>query len=545
VEQVAIPQRLRGQVVDVVARRIFPGELEIQGGRITAVRALAEAPGRFLMPGFVDAHVHVESSLLPPSEFARLAVARGTLATVSDPHEIANVLGLAGVRYMLEDAAGVPLKFAFGAPSCVPSSPLETAGGRLGPEEVAALLAEPGITHLAEVMDYPAVVAGEPGVMAKLAAAHRLHKPVDGHAPGLLGGALAAYVAAGVSTDHECTSLREAQAKVEAGLKVMLREGSAARAFTALAPMLEAYPEHVMFCCDDLHPNDLLDGHIDRVVRRAVAEGYDLFAVLRAATLNPVRHYRLPVGLLQPGDPADIIEVDDLTDFSVRRVFIDGVLAYDHGRVTFPRAPSRPVNRFVGGPRTRADFMISAEGAEARVIQVHDGELVTHEVRRRVHPVAGELRADPVRDILKLVVVPRYHDGPSAVALVEGFGLRRGALASSVAHDAHNVVAVGADEEALVAAVNAVVEARGGLAVSADGVTDLLPLPIAGLMSDLEGAECALRYGSLEARARILGARLRAPLMALSFLALPAIPHLKLTDYGLVASGAGLVPLFV
>lgn len=540
----AIPQRLRGQVVDVVARRVFPGEIDIQDGRIAAVREVPEAPGRYLMPGFVDAHVHIESSLLPPSEFARLAVVHGTVATVSDPHEIANVLGLDGVRYMLDDAASVPLKISFGAPSCVPASALETTGGRLGPQEVEALLADPRISHLGEVMDFPAVLAQDPAVHAKIAAARRLAKPVDGHAPGLVGGALASYVAAGIGTDHESTTLREAQAKVKAGLKVMLREGSAARAFDALAPMLEAYPDQVMFCCDDLHPNDLMEGHIDAIVRRAVKDGYDLFAVLRAATLNPVRHYGLPVGLLQPGDPADVLEVDDLEAFSIRRVFIDGLLAYDHGRVTFPRVHQRPINKFVGGPRSRTDFIISAESPEVRVIQVHDGELVTHEVKRKVHPQAGEVRADPVRDILKLVVVPRYHDGPAAVALVEGFGLRRGALASSVAHDAHNVVAVGADEEALQAAVNAVIEARGGLAVSADGITDLLPLPVAGLMSDLEGAECALRYASLEARARILGARLRAPLMALSFLALPVIPHLKLSDQGLVATDRGLVPLF-
>ena len=540
----AIPQRLRGQVVDVVARRVFPGEIDIEDGRIAAIRELPEAPGCYLMPGFVDAHVHIESSLLPPAEFARLAVARGTVATVSDPHEIANVLGSAGVQYMLEDAAKVPLKFGFGAPSCVPSSRLETTRGRLDVDEVRALREDPRICHLAEVMDYPGVIAEDPVILEKIATARRLGKPVDGHAPGLSGWALSAYAAAGVETDHECTTLREAQQKVEAGLKIMIREGSAARSYAALAPMLEAYPDQVMFCCDDLHPNDLIEGHIDAVVRRAIADGYDLFTVLRAATLNPVRHYRLQVGLLQVGDPADVLEVDDLSGFFVRRLFIDGALAYDHGRVTFPRARPDPVNRFLGGPRSATDFILAADGPEARVIQVHDGELLTHEVRRRVHAHAGEVRADPVRDILKLVVVPRYADGPAAVALVEGFGLRRGALASSVAHDAHNVVAVGADEEALVAAVNAVIQARGGLAVSADGVTDLLPLPVAGLMSDLEGAECALRYASLEARARILGARLRAPLMALSFLALPVIPHLKLSDQGLVATELGLVPLF-
>lgn len=540
-----IPHRLRGQIVDVVARRIFPGEIEIEGGRIARVKELAVAPRRHLVPGFVDAHVHIESSLLPPSEFARLALPRGTVATVSDPHEIANVLGLEGVRWMIEDARSTPLKFSFGAPSCVPSSAFETTGATLGVEAVRALLEDPAVSHLAEVMAYEQVIAGDPEVQAKLQAARALGKPVDGHAPGLSGGALARYAGQGISTDHECTTYEEAEAKIEAGMKVMLREGSAARAYEALAPLLERHPDKVMFCSDDRHPDDLMEGHVDALVRRALADGYGLFDVLRAATFNPVRHYGLPVGLLQEGDPADVMEVDDFSELLVRRVFIDGQLAYDHTRITWPRVPRAPINRFVGAPRAPEDFAVPAEGETVRVLQVTDGELLTREVHRAAHLVEGRLAADPLRDVLKLVVVPRYAEGPPAVGLVEGFGLRRGALASSVAHDAHNIVAVGADDADLAAAVNAVIAHEGGLAVSADGVTDVLPLPIAGLMSNLEGAECALRYQSLEKRARILGARLRAPLMTLSFLALPVIPDLKMTDRGLVRAGEGLVPLFV
>lgn len=540
-----IPHRLRGQIVDVVARRIFPGELEIEGGRIARVRELAVAPRRHLVPGFVDAHIHIESSLLPPSEFARMALPRGTVATVSDPHEIANVLGLEGVRWMIDDARTTPLKFSFGAPSCVPSSGHETTGATLGVDAVKDLLADPSVSHLAEVMAYEAVLAGDPDVQAKLRAAREIGKPVDGHAPGLDGDALARYAGHGISTDHECVTLEEAEAKIAAGMKVMLREGSAARAYEALSPLLDRHPDKVMFCSDDRHPDDLALGHVDALVRRALADGHGFFDVLRAATLNPVRHYGLPVGLLQEGDPADVMEVDDFEELLVRRVFIDGQLAYDHTRITWPRVPPAPVNRFVGRPRAKDDLRLPAEGSTVRVLQVNDGELITKEIHRAAHTTDGLVTSDPIRDVLKLAVVPRYADGPVSIALVEGFGLRRGALASSVAHDAHNVVAVGVHDEDLLGAINAVIQAKGGLAVSADGVTDLLPLPIAGLMSVLEGEECALRYQSLEKRARILGAKLRAPLMTLSFLALPVIPDLKVTDQGLVRAGEGPVSLFV
>jgi len=540
----AVPQRLRGQVVDVVGRRIFPAEVQIEAGRIADIRELAVAPRRYIMPGLVDAHVHIESSLLPPSEFARLALVHGTVATVSDPHEIANVAGLEGVRWMLDDADRVPLKFSFGVPSCVPSGAFETAGARLDAQQVAGLLQDPRLSHLAEVMDYAGVIDGQEGLHKKIAAARAQGRPIDGHAPGLRGEALKAYVAAGIGTDHECSTLAEAEEKIAAGMKIIVRQGSAARDYEALAPLLGSHPDRVMFCSDDRHPDDLLGGHMDTLVRRALAEGYGLFDVLRAATLNPVRHYGLQVGLLQVGDPADLMEVDDFDSMLIRRVFIEGQLAYDHGRITFQRKPPPPINHFVATPPELEDLRLQATGNEARVMQVRDGQLQTPQVRRRVHVHEGHVAPEPLRDLLKLVVVPRYAPGPVQVGLVEGFGLRRGALASSVAHDAHNIVAVGADDDSLVAALRAVIEAKGGLAVSADGVTDLLALPLAGLMSTLEGAECALRYQSLEQRAQILGSKLQAPLMALSFVALPVIPELKLTDKGLVHSEFGPVPLF-
>ncbi|AHF93439.1 adenine deaminase [Opitutaceae bacterium TAV5] len=538
-------QRLSGQIVDLHRREIFPGTVEWADGRITAIRRDSRVrEAGLIMPGFVDAHIHIESSLLPPSEFARLAVIHGTVATVSDPHEIANVLGERGVDFMLEDARRSPLKFAFGAPSCVPATPFETAGAKLDAAAVERLLARKGIRFLAEVMNFPGVLAGDPELLAMIAAARREGKPVDGHAPGLRGAQAKAYAKAGISTDHECFTLEEARGKIAAGMRILIREGSAARNFEALAPLLLNEPERCMFCCDDLHPDLLVKRHIDEHIRRALAAGADRFDALRCASVYPAVHYGLDTGLLREGDPADFVLVDGWRRFRVRRTYIDGELVAAGGRTKLLRQPAGTVNRFRARPRVAADFALPVkDGAQVRTIEAINGQLVTGEAVLPAQIKAGRAVADVGRDLLKIAVVNRYAArAPVAVGFVRGFGLKAGAIASSVAHDSHNIVAVGADDASLAAAVNLVIENRGGLSLAVAGGEEgrglrrVLPLPIAGLMSDADGRTVARRYTEIDRAAKQLGSRLDAPFMTLSFMALPVIPDLKLTDRGLFSA---------
>lgn len=554
-------QQLAGQVVDLHARRVFPGRVEWAAGRIVRVwEDRAVRARRLIMPGLVDAHIHIESSLLPPAEFARLAVVHGTVATVSDPHEIANVLGARGVAWMIANGKHAPLKFNFGAPSCVPATSFETAGAALKANAVSRLLARPDVKYLAEVMNFPGVLGGDPALRRMIEVAKKLGKPVDGHAPGLRGAQARAYATAGPSTDHECFTLAEARNKLVAGMKILIREGSAARNFAALAPLLKTHPGRVMFCCDDLHPDLLVGGHIDRHVRRALATGADRFDVLRCASVNPVEHYGLDVGLLRAGDPADFIVLDGWRCFRVQRTYLRGELAAANGRTRLPRRRAATPNKFRAKPRTAEDFVCRAgipipatqtkaeHGNPTRqlnVIEALNGQLVTRHLREPARVVAGCLVPDVKRDLLKIVVVNRYVPrAPVAVGFVKGFGLKAGAIASSVAHDSHNIVAVGCDDASLAAAVNRVIRHRGGLSVVGRGRSVVLPLPVAGLMSDRDGRTVARRYIELDRWAKRLGSRLDAPFMTLSFMALLVIPDLKLSDRGLFSAARwGFVPV--
>lgn len=523
---------IRANLVDIAARRVFAAEIGWSAGVIGRIDELGAANPAWpcLMPGFIDAHVHIESSLLPPAEFARLAVRHGTVASVSDPHEIANVLGLDGVRWMLANAAQTPFHVLFGAPSCVPATAFETAGARLGVADVETLLATPGIGYLSEVMNFPGVLAGDPGLLAMIAAARRRGLPVDGHAPGLSGEAAAAYAAAGIGTDHECATLAEAEDKLRAGMAILIREGSAARNFETLHPLISRYPGRIMLCTDDCHPDDLARGHIDRLVARAIAHGHDLFAVLEAACLTPQRHYGLALGQLRVGDPFNAALVDNLRDFTVRATWLAGELAAENGQSCLPPVPCQPINRFAARAVRPEELCVAPSDADfSRVIAAEDGQLLTRELRL---PLQGPSIAD---DVLLIAVVNRYTPTAPAVALVRGFGLQAGALASSVAHDSHNVIGVGCDAASLATALNAVIAVQGGLAlVDGDGQVDCLPLPIAGLMSDLAGDTVASRYAALSDGVRHrLGSPLRAPYMTLSFMALLVIPELKLSDRGL------------
>lgn len=527
---------IEGKLVDVLSGQIRPSRITWSAGRILRVEPLSgsDVAGKpHLLPGFVDAHVHVESSMLPPVEFARMATVHGTLASVSDPHEIANVCGVEGVEFMLREGARSPLHFCFGAPSCVPATRFETSGAELDSRDVANLLARPDIGYLAEVMNFPGVLADDPELLAKIHAAQRLGKPVDGHCPGLRGEALARYAGAGISTDHECTSLDEAMEKCGLGIKILIREGSAARNFGALLPMLGRSPAACMFCSDDKHPDALQAGHINDLVAAAVAEGYPVFDVLRAACVNPVVHYRLPAGFLRPGDPADFIAVSDLQSFRVESAWRGGTcVAREGASLVRPEDPATP-NNFQPRLLSPGEFAVPARGTILRTIDVCEGELLTCEGLIPHSRSAPFVESDPVRDVVKICVVNRYAPTPPAVAFVRNTGLLRGAMASSVAHDSHNIVAVGTNDADLCRAVNLLMESRGGC-VAVDGDESLLlPLPIAGLMSNRDGAEVAAAYSNLTRFVRARGTSLEAPFMTLSFLALLVIPELKLSDRGL------------
>lgn len=528
------------QFVDLEKREIYPAIVEVKVGKIARIQKVDQVPEQaaYLLPGFVDAHIHIESSMLPPVEFARLAVVHGTVATVSDPHEIANVLGVPGVRYMLEEAQKVPFKFCFGAPSCVPATSFETAGAAIDAQAVTELLELPDIGYLSEMMNFPGVLQQDPEVMAKIAAAKRLNKPIDGHAPGLRGKGAEQYFASGITTDHECFTYEEGREKARLGAKILIREGSAARNFEALWPLINEFPDQVMFCSDDKHPDDLIKGHINQLVARAVAKGCDLFDVLRAACIHPVQHYRLQVGQVQPGDPADFILLEDLKDFRVRETWLGGQCIARNGQSLITRQSCAIENQFRATKRAPRDFIMCApaEGSRVRIIEALNGEIVTGSLEEELTPKNGQWPADPDRDILKITVINRYTEqAKPALGFVRGFGLKSGAIASSVAHDAHNIVAVGTDDDALCMAVNAVIDAQGGIsAVDTDGETQLLPLPIAGLMSPEDGYILARRYSEIDRWVKEqLGCRLQAPFMVLSFLALPVIPELKITDLGL------------
>jgi len=527
---------IAGHLVDLHERRIRPATVHVQDGVITRIEDAApdDVPDRYLLPGFVDAHVHVESSMLVPSEFARAAVTHGTVATVSDPHEIANVLGVEGVEYMIEDGRDVPFTFAFGAPSCVPATPFETAGAVLDAAAVDRLLAQDDVRYLSEVMNYPGVIDRDPELMTKIKSANCHGKPVDGHAPGLRGDGVEAYASAGVQTDHECVTIEEAREKLAAGMNILIREGSAAKNFDALIPLMEETPDRLMFCSDDKHPDALVEGHIDALVRRAVAAGHDRFDVLRAACVHPVEHYGLDVGLLREGDPADFIVVGDLDRFDVRETYVHGECVARNGATRIPRKASPVVNRFDASPIEPEAFRLDARGETIRVIEAVDNQLVTSEAIVPASIEDGVAVGDPERDVLKIAVVNRYADAPPSVAFVRGFGLSKGAFASSVAHDSHNVVAVGTSDADLARAVNAVIEARGGISAVGQGTTRLLELPIAGLMSDRPYDEVARRYTALSRFVqKDLGSPMDAPFMTLSFMALLVIPQLKLSDQGL------------
>jgi adenine deaminase len=527
--------KIRGNLIDIIEKQIYPAEITVSQGKISEIRHVDEAPEVFIMPGLIDSHVHIESSMLTPAEFAKAAVKSGTIACVSDPHEIANVCGRAGVEYMIESGNSVPFNFYFGAPSCVPATNFESSGAKIDIEDLKYLFDKYELKYLSEMMNFPGVVHHFPDVIAKIELAKAFSKPIDGHAPGLAGEELKSYVAAGISTDHECFTLREAEEKIALGMKVLIREGSAAKNFEALHMLISKHPDMTMLCSDDKHPDDLCKGHLNKLVLRALAYGHDLFDILTVAIKNPIEHYGLDCGLLRLGDPADFIVIDSLTKFEIQSTYIDGKEVYSSERgISFEESEKiPPINNFNISHILPEDLLVPASSSKIRVIEAMDGELITNEIICEAKIENDLYVSDPEQDILKICVVNRYKQSKPACAFIRGFGLKYGAIASSVGHDSHNICAVGTNDKDLLKAINTVIDSKGGMSLSHNDKLLALSLPVAGLMSDEPARILGQRYHVLNQEAKSLGSNLNAPFMTLSFMALLVIPSLKLSDKGL------------
>jgi adenine deaminase len=525
--------KISGKIVDVVNKEIYSGTIHIEKDRIVEIVKEETSSNVFILPGLIDSHIHIESSMLVPSEFARLAVVHGTVATVSDPHEIANVMGMKGVEYMIENARKVPVNFWFGAPSCVPATPFESSGAEFGLKETEELLSKDEIKYMAEMMNFPGVVFDDDLVHGKLAVSKKYNKPIDGHAPGLAGKQLQKYAESGITTDHECFSMEEALEKISHGMKIQIREGSAARNFEALKDLFDTHPGSVMLCSDDKHPDELLQGHLNILVKRAINLGFDPIRVLDSCTRIPSEHYNLNAGLLQKGDRADLIVVDSLEGFNVQKTYIGGELVAENGKCLFERVEEKAINVFNAEKINPEDLIVKAEGSQMRVMEALDGELITKE--RIVEPKVenGRVVTDLENDILKIVVLNRYRKEKPSVAFIKNFGLKKGAIASTVAHDSHNIIAVGTDDLEICNAINEIIKHKGGISASNKGILNILPLPVAGIMTTESGRDVAVKYEKLDGLAKELGCKLKAPFMTLAFMALLVIPELKISDKGL------------
>ncbi len=529
---------IQGQYVDILNKRIYPAILKVEQGIIVSITETNEAPEHYILPGFIDSHVHIESSMLVPSSFARLAVVHGTIGTISDPHEIANVCGLEGVQYMIDNGKKVPFHFFFGAPSCVPATQFETAGASIDSAATAKLLASPDIYYLSEMMNFPGVLHQDPEVMQKIKAAHQIGKPVDGHAPGLMGELAKQYIEAGISTDHECFTIEEAVDKLSFGMHILIREGSAAKNFEALYELIDDHPKKIMLCSDDKHPDSLLEGHINQLCARGVAKGISVFNVLRAACINPVVHYKLPTGFARVNDPANFILVKDLKEFNVVETYIDGLLVAKDGNSLIEPVQASAINQFNANPITLEDLALSSNDYPSKdglvpVIHAIDGQLITNLVWTKPTLKEDKIVADIENDLLKVVVYNRYYASKPKIGLIQSFGFKSGAIASTVAHDSHNIIAVGADDESLLKAINLVVQEQGGISCVVENESKVIGLPVAGLMSIADPYQVANDYISIDKMAKSLGTQLQSPFMTLSFMALLVIPHIKMSDLGL------------
>jgi len=525
---------LEGNIVDVRNRKIVKGRLLYNEKVLQILADNSVRSNQYILPGLVDAHVHIESSMLTPLEYSKVALKHGVIGAVTDPHEIANVCGIDGVRFMIENAKASPMKILFGAPSCVPATQFETTGAKLDVTQLEELFRTNECSHLSEMMNFPGVIYNDEEVLAKITIAKKYRKIIDGHAPQLTGADLRKYVRSGIATDHECTSVHEALEKISLGMKIMLRNSSASKDFQTLITLIKTHPSEVMLCTDDCHPDELQRGYINRMVKDALLKGYDLFDVLTASTLTAVELYQMNVGLLQPGDPSDFIVVDNLIDFTVLATFINGeeVFSSETGGTVHTKK-SATINQFYWNLVEANDLLVERKQSAYHVIQVIENSLLTNKLTVLTNPGEKYIQTDLEQDILKIVVLNRYQKAKPAVGFIKGFNLKRGAIAGTIAHDSHNIVAVGVHDSDLLFAIEQIQKAQGGLTVVDGTEVVLLPLPVAGLMSDKSCSDVARCYQELSNKARDLGSTLPAPFMTLAFMSLLVIPELKLGDQGL------------
>jgi len=529
-------KEVSGNIVDLLNQKIFSGTIKIDNGKISDIIKKNQCFKNYIIPGFIDAHLHIESSMLTPSEFARVAVIHGTVAVIADPHEIANVLGLKGIYYMIKNETKVPFKFYFGAPSCVPASNFETSGGVITTKDVETLLRDNNIKFLAEMMNYSGVIQKDNEVINKIDIAKKYSKPIDGHAPGLSGVDLKKYVHSGITTDHECSSIEEALEKINLGMKILIRDGSAAKNFEELNSLLELHWQSCMLCSDDKHPDDLVKGHINLIVKNAIENKIDPIKVFIAATLNPIRHYDLDVGLLRVGDPADFLIIDNLEKLDIISTYINGFEVTKTGKSLINKVKSEKINNFKIEKLKPSDFALKSTAKNMNVIVAIDKQIFTQKTKEEPKIIDDYVISDIDKDILKIAVINRYKKSKPAIAFIKNFGLKDGAIASSVTHDSHNIIAVGVTDEYICKAVNLIVKNKGGVCGVGKNHEIVLALPIAGIMSDISYDKVAKKYTELNNLANVLGSKLRAPFMTLSFMALSVIPRLKITDKGLFDS---------
>lgn len=527
---------ISGNIVDPIHKEIFSGIMTISNGKILEIERNNNIYSNYIIPGFVDSHIHIESSMLIPYEFSRIAVIHGTVATVSDPHEIANILGIEGIKYMIDNAKLSPLKFYFGASSCVPATQFETSGACMGAKEVEELLKNDNVKFLGEVMNTFGAINNDSEVIEKINVAKKYSKKIDGHAPGLYGEALDKYISKGIDTDHECVRRVEALEKIEKGMKIQIREGSAAENFEALIPLVDSHYESCMFCSDDKHPDDLIKGHIDEMVRRSINYGIDIFKILNVSSVNPVKHYDLEVGLLQEGDPADFLIVDNLNDLNILKTYINGNIVSEGGKTNIEHKSFEVKNNFNVGQKNISEFILPYKEGLLNVIEAIDGQLITNDIHVEPKIVNGNVVSDIERDILKIAVVNRYKDSKVPIGFIRNFGLKKGAIASSIAHDSHNIVAVGVSDVDICNAVNMIIENKGGIGCVCDENKIFLELPVAGIMTFEEYNKVADNYRHVTNFAKSLGCTLHSPFMTLSFMALLVIPKIKIGDKGLFDS---------
>lgn len=524
---------LRAHIVDIISKSSYPGEILVSKGRIKNILKIKKSPDVYLIPGLIDAHVHIESSMLVPSEFSRMAVRHGTVAAVSDPHEIANVLGIKGVEFMHNNGNKVPFKFYFGVPSCVPATDFETSGGRIDEKEIEKLFLNQKLKYLAEVMNFPGVINRDKSIMARIKLAQKFGKKIDGHAPGLTGGDLKKYISSGISTDHECITYKEGEEKILNGMKILIRDGSAVRNFKELIPLIKKYPDDIMLCSDDLHPDDLQEGHINRLIKQGIELGYDFFDLLRAATLNPTMHYNLGTGLLRENDPADFVIIDHPDNMSVLETYINGTKVFEHGETKIKSIKTKALNVFNCSKIKINQIRVPAGKDTIRIIEASDGQLYTRELIVKPTIKNEFLVSDIKKDILKIIVYNRYFKRSPGIAFIKGFGLKRGAIASTIAHDSHNIIALGVRDDDIVTVINRIIELKGGILLFDGKKTREIQLNIAGLMASKDGDQVAKDYKKLNREIKQMGSTLTAPFMTLSFMALLVIPELKISDRGL------------